>query len=74
MFRKILAGAAIVAASLGIMAPTASAATKVFAGVHPNYPAARQFCFDGIAQGRWLSCMYETPAATDPATYLWVWV
>lgn len=84
MFRKFAVGATIVAAALAVGAPMAAAAPVsakqigvtevVFGGVYPTFAAAQKACNDGIAQGRWWGCSYQTPAATFPVTYLWVQV
>ncbi|HYQ63780.1 hypothetical protein [Actinophytocola sp.] len=76
MLGKLVVGAAIVGTSFAVGAPTASATPVdvVFGGVYPTFEAAQQACADGIAQGRWWGCSYQTPAGTSPVTYLWVQV
>jgi hypothetical protein len=53
MFKKLAAAAALACAALAVVAPAASAATQVFAGVYPNHAAASRACAEGAAQGRW---------------------
>ena len=57
MVKKLIAGAALLCASLVVVAPAAHAAS--FAGVYPNHNAAVKACKQGVAQGRW----YDTCVA-----------
>ena len=71
MLKKFAAAAVLVGATLAFTAPAASATTVAFGGVYPSFEAARKACSDGIDQGRWWGCSYQTPAP-GPQTYLWV--
>ena len=73
MLRKVLAGAALAAASLTMVAPTASAApASVYAGVYPDQNSAIKACNLGIVEGRWTSCFYRETPDIAPQVELWV--
>lgn len=68
MLKKIVVGAVLSAAALVAVTPTASA--SAFAGVYPNFDAAKKACEDGRAQGRWTGCSYQ--ALVGGQVGLWV--
>lgn len=72
MLKKLLTAGVLACAALGTVAPAASAATRVFAGVYPSWDAAWDACADGQAQGRWKSCTVDV--ITPGHVGLWVFV
>ncbi|GGU86565.1 hypothetical protein [Lentzea flava] len=72
MVKKLMAAGVLACAALAAVTPVASASNPVFAGVYPNHAEAARACDDGIAQGRWSSCLFGPHRDSDQED-LWVY-